>query len=132
MFGLLCKLCGVVLERELRMIIENPWGTNTYLKQNVFLKSPSLIDNDRTRRGDYFKKPTAYWYWNCEPTVGYSFQQTRPEDIKSIVYCRKNPTAGMCSEERSMISPDYARNFICDFVLGKRQTFSEPDLFGNL
>jgi hypothetical protein len=23
--------------------------------------------------------------------------------------------------ERSMISPDYARNFICDFILGKEQ-----------
>jgi hypothetical protein len=29
--------------------------------------------------------------------------------------------AGICSEERSMISPDYARNFICDFILGKVQ-----------
>jgi hypothetical protein len=29
--------------------------------------------------------------------------------------------AGICSEERSLISPDYARNFICDFILGKQQ-----------
>ena len=29
--------------------------------------------------------------------------------------------AGVCSEERSMISPDYARNFICDFIIGKEQ-----------
>jgi hypothetical protein len=34
---------------------------------------------------------------------------------------RSAPKAGMCSEERSMISPDYARNFICDFILGKQQ-----------
>lgn len=31
--------------------------------------------------------------------------------------------AGLCSEERSMISPDYARNFICDFIIGKNQHF---------
>ena len=30
--------------------------------------------------------------------------------------------AGLCSEDRSMISPDYARNFICDFVIGKQQS----------
>lgn len=29
--------------------------------------------------------------------------------------------AGLCSEERSLISPDYARNFICDFILGRKQ-----------
>jgi hypothetical protein len=29
--------------------------------------------------------------------------------------------AGLCSEERSVISPDYARNFICDFILGIEQ-----------
>ena len=36
---------------------------------------------------------------------------------------------GICSEERSMISPDYARNFICDFILGKIQTGSQLLLF---
>ena len=38
-------------------------------------------------------------------------------------------SAGLCSEERSMISPDYARNFICDFIIGKEQINSELDLF---
>ena len=36
--------------------------------------------------------------------------------------------SGICSEERSMISPDYARNWICDFVIGKDQHL-EPTLF---
>lgn len=39
--------------------------------------------------------------------------------------------AGVCSEERSMISPDYARNFICDFILGKEQKGTQLNLFGN-
>ena len=34
-----------------------------------------------------------------------------------------------CSEERSMISPDYARNFICDFILGKEQIGTQLNLF---
>lgn len=37
--------------------------------------------------------------------------------------------AGICSSERSMISPDYARNFICDFILGKEQKHTERLLF---
>ena len=36
---------------------------------------------------------------------------------------------GICSEDRSMISPDYARNFICDFIIGKSQPDICPTLF---
>lgn len=42
---------------------------------------------------------------------------------------RKASKSGLCSEERSMISPDYARNFICDFILGKVQKHTQLDLF---
>ncbi len=47
---------------------------------------------------------------------------------KVIMKC-KRPKAGLCSEERSMISPDYARNWICDFILGKEQTITQKTLF---
>ena len=129
MFALLYKLCGIAIIRNLRLIVENPWAMNTYLKQNVFLKKPSVIDNDRTMRGDYFKKPTAYWYFNCDPTSGESFQS--PKEIKkSIIWCKPSGKKGLCSEERSMLSPDYARNFICDFILGQEQDgITQPTLF---
>lgn len=92
----------------------------------AFLKPPSVIDKDRTLRGDFFRKPTAYWFFNCEHTYGFSRQQ----DKKVLtVWGKKGASrAGLCSEERSMISPDYARNWICDFVLGKGQNL-EPSLF---
>lgn len=128
MFGLLYKMCGVAIMRNLRLIFENPWAMNTYLKQNVFLKEPSVIDMDRTRRGDFYSKPTAYWYFNCEPTFGSSLQKPK-ESRKSIIHCRPSGKAGLCSEERSMISPDYARNFIHDFILGKPQINSQLALF---
>ena len=128
MFGLLYKLCGVAMIRGIRLIFENPWAMNTYLKQNVFLKEPSLVDNDRTRRGDYYTKPTAYWYFNCEPTYGASLQQ--PKELRgAIVHKKPSGQAGLCSEERSMISPDYARNFICDFILGKEQIGTQLSIF---
>ena len=132
LFELIYKFCGVCLDRGIRMVLENPWSEQTYLKQNVFLKPPSFIDQDRTRRGDYMKKPTAYWFWNCEPTHGRSFQPTHPSKVKRITDMKKAPRAGLCSEERSMISPDYARNFICDFIIGKEQEHSERTLFDDL
>ena len=97
-----------------------------YLENNFF-KSPSLIDEDRTIRGDYFKKPTAYWYFNCEPTYGESYQKDK--ERKTILGAKGASKAGLCSEDRSMISPDYARNFICDFILGKEQDGMRKRLF---
>lgn len=129
LYELCIKMTGICLDRKIRMIMENPWSENTYLKQNVFLKSPSLIDRDRTRRGDYFRKPTAYWYWNCTPTFGKSFEPMHKNKIKRIEKMKSAPQPGLCSQERSMISPTYARNFIYDFILGKEQKHTMRDLF---
>ena len=129
MFNLLNKMCGVCLDRGFRLIFENPYGINTYLKTTVFLKKPSVVDNNRTLRGDYMIKPTAYWFFNCEPTNGFSFQPKNKSEIKHVMKMRKGKEKGLCSEERSMISPDYARNFICDFILGKEQKNSQLTLF---
>ena len=122
----LIKFVGVCLNKGLRMIFENPFSIQTYLKAN-FLKAPDLIDNDRSLRGDYFKKTTAYWFWNCKHTYGESYQ--RDKEVKRVLDCKGSSKAGLCSEERSMISPDYARNFICDFILGKEQDFGQMKLF---
>lgn len=122
----LIKLCGVCLTKKIRLIVENPYSEQTYLKAN-FLKTPDLVDMDRTLRGDYYKKPTAYWYWNCTHTYGESYQKDKEK--KTIMSAKGSKQAGLCSEERSMISPDYARNFICDFILGKEQDFGQMKLF---
>lgn len=131
----LIKLCLFCKTHGLRLIVENPYSMNTYLKQN-FIMPPSIIDIDRTRRGDFLVKPTAYWFFNCIPTNGYTRQKTKQKDrkyflvhshrpistkLKSNQIVKSSKVSGVCSEERSMISPDYARNFICDFILGKEQ-----------
>ena len=125
-FETLYKFVFICLDRGLRMIMENSWSENHFLKFG-YLKPPTIVDNNRLLRGDCYKKPTAYWFWNCENTYGESYQQ--PKKVKRIVEGKKHPIAGMCSEERSMISPDYARNFICDFILGKKQTSGQLSLF---
>lgn len=125
-YELLIKLVGNCLNRNIRLILENPFQTTHFLNNNFF-KSPTIIDSDRTLRGDYFKKPTGYWFFNCENTIGFSYQQDK--ERKHILECKGASKGGICSEERSMISPDYARNFICDFILGKEQKASQKRLF---
>ena len=114
----LIKLVAVCLALNIRMVLENPWSEQTYLKAN-FLKAPDVVDMNRMERGDFYKKPTAYWFWNCEPTQGFTMQNDKEKKV--IMKAKSGIHAGICSEERSMISPDYARNFICDFILGRIQ-----------
>lgn len=127
-FEVLNKFVCVCLERRLRMVLENPYAMQTFLR--VFLKKPDIIDNNRMLRGDYMIKPTGYWFWNCVPTCGFTRQNDK--ERKKPGNLKKAKVAGQCSEERSLISSDYARNFICDFILGKCQPDIDPSLFDNL
>lgn len=125
-FRLAVMMMAIAHDRGLRLIMENPWSEQTFLKAN-FVAAPSLVDSNRMLRGDYFCKPTAYWFVNCSPTQGMSIQNDKEK--RRIIGEKPLKGGGICNTDRSMISPDYARNFICDFILGKEQAFSEPKLF---
>jgi len=125
-YNLLYKMVAICIFRGFRIVIENPYSSMHYLHNN-FLKEPSIIDKDRRMRGDYFIKPTGYWFFNSEPTYGQSYQ--KPKKTLVVWDAKSASHAGLCSEERSMISPDYARNFICDFILGKKQEIGQLSLF---
>jgi hypothetical protein len=128
-FGLAIKMVTIAEERNLKLVMENPWNEQTFLKNGNFVKSPSVVDMNRTRRGDYFEKPTAYWFFGFQPTYGETIQITPMAKRKIVQNCKSGLRAGLCSEERSMISPDYARNFICDFIIGKKQDIGQLSLF---
>jgi len=127
-YGLAIKMFAVAESRQLRLVMENPWSENTYLKAN-FIIPPAIVDENRMKRGDYRVKPTAYWFVQCEPTHGFTYQFDKQAEKKTHMTSRGSSVAGVCSEERSMISPDYARNFICDFILGKRQEIGQLTIF---
>lgn len=111
--------------RGLRLIVENPYSVVHFLHNN-FPYKPAFVDKNRQARGDYFCKPTQYWFINCTPTSGRSFQKpTATYTVNGL----SGHQGSLCDEDRSLISPDYARNFICDFVIGKQQQHSERTLF---
>ena len=126
-FILLMQLVAVCGDRGLRLIIENPYNASgmTYLENNFI--PPTIVDKNRMLRGDYFVKPTGYWFVNCKPTDGFTEQYDKRQRV--VMDLKANEKAGLCSEERSMISPDYARNFICDFILGKEQVGTQLSMF---
>ena len=152
LYDLALKLTAICQIRGLRMVMENPWHPTNFTNHFWFMRV-SVIDKDRTKRGDYFVKPTAYWFVNCEHTLGESYQPRPKSKIKTItagsgalktkrkkrdsmgkeelnkMYIDHKSESGICDTERSMIHPDYARNFICDFILGKVQQHTQPTLF---
>lgn len=125
-YELIYMLVAVCMFHKIRLVIENPFSELHYLHNN-FLAEPAVIDKDRTRRGDYFKKPTGYWFFGCVPTNGETISGTKKRLI--VWKAKSGIRAGICSEERSMISKDYARNFICDFILGKEQIGTQLKIF---
>lgn len=140
-FALLNKMFFVCIDRGLRMIFENPYNAGTYLRTSF--PKPQVYDENRMLRGDFFVKPTGYWFTNCEPTYGFTHQNDKKQKVihanttayarnlkaQGTQFLKSAKQSGLCSEERSMISPDYARNFICDFILGKPQVNTQLDLF---
>lgn len=114
----LLKFCRVVESRGLRAIIENPYNAHHYWRFN-FPYKPAVIDMNRLLSGDYFKKPTQYLFINCEPAGRKSVQMD-----KEMRFVADN--SGI---DRSLISPDYAHNFICDHILGIESGHTQPTLF---
>lgn len=109
-YSMVTKLVLVCEKKNLKLIIENPYSQQHYLSRYWALK-PALIDKDRSRRGDYFKKPTQYFFVNCQPKneIIFDYMEEVPEQ----------KTIGHTSDkvERSLISPIYARRFIKEFII---------------
>lgn len=103
------QLAIVCLRRNIPLIIENPYSTQHYLVRYWGIKA-KIIDKDRTIRGDYFKKPTQYWFINCEPKQNMILEAYTVNKIKTI-----NNTHN--TTERSLISKEYANRFIREFIV---------------
>lgn len=109
LYNLLCMLVILVNRKGLRMIIENPYHADHYLVQRWCIK-PKVIDMDRTKNGDYYKKPTQYFFINCEPKKNMIFEMLEPVEKKTITKERNQV-------KRSLMHPQYARRFIKQFIL---------------
>ena len=127
MYELVNKLFIICLDRGLRLILENPYSEEHYLRR-YWCYQPSIIDKDRRERGDYFKKPTQYWFLNCEPSNNFIFEPVANNAIVSTNMTgdswkdrRKSDYDKTGAKDiktaRSMIHPDYANRFIREYIL---------------
>ena len=119
LYQLISKMAYVVLHRGLRMVIENPASQPHYLTQYWPLK-PSVVDNDRTKNGDYYKKPTQYWFLNCKSEQNFVFEALEYCEPRRIGFVTKQGDTDR-KILRSMIHPQYARRFIKMYLLDQKE-----------
>lgn len=109
LYELVTKMAIVCLRKGIPLIIENPYTTQHYLTRYWALK-PKVIDRDRTLRGDYYTKPTQYFFINREPSQNMIWEAQVWNEKKVISNVHDKV-------ERSMISKDYANRFIREFII---------------
>ena len=124
MYKLVNMLFIICIRKNLQLIVENPYSEEHYLRRYWCLPA-TLIDRDRRQRGDYYKKPTQYWFVNCEPKHNFIFEAQRANGIQTadanrLMKKEHWESAGINANRkvaRSMIHPDYANRFIREFIL---------------
>ena len=117
-YDLVNKLFILCMDRNLKLVMENPYSEEHFLRR-YWCYPPSIIDRDRRESGDYFAKPTQYWFLNCEPKDNLIFEPITYNQIgtkSSIENLNKTDSekTGAPNKKvaRSMIHPDYANRFI--------------------
>lgn len=110
LFKLICKLTIMCIKKSIPLIIENPYSSQHYLTRYWCIE-PAVIDKDRRTNGDSFKKPTQYFFINCEPRGNILFEAIEEVEMKTVL--KENQV------QRSMIHPQYANRFLRMHVLEK-------------
>lgn len=119
LYVLLCKMVIVVLRKGLRMVIENPYTAPHYLTTYWCLQ-PTIIDKDRTQNGDYYKKPTQYWFINLKPKYNLVFEPLEYVE-RRIIATVKGTDCTSRKTARSMIHPQYANRFIRQYLIDESE-----------
>lgn len=121
-YDLVNMLFIICIDRGLKLIMENPYSEEHFLKRYWCIPA-TMIDRDRRERGDYFKKPTQYWFLNIEPKNNFIFEAVEYNAIECkdpIRWMNKEHYGNFANtqkEARSMIHPSYANRFIREQIL---------------
>ena len=121
MYKLVNKLFIVCIRKNLKLVMENPYSEEHFLRR-YWCYQPSIIDKDRRENGDYYKKPTQYWFLNCNPKNNIVFEPIKYVAINEK-WEKRNTKNLRCTgadnikTARSMIHPQYANRFIRQYLI---------------
>lgn len=113
----------ICMRRGLKLVMENPYSEEHFLRR-YWCYLPSIIDKDRRDNGDYYAKPTQYWFLNCEPKNNFLFEPITynhlgVDDCIRFMTKKDWEKTGAKNQKaaRSMIHPDYANRFIRQYLI---------------
>lgn len=113
----------VCIQKGLRLVMENPYSEEHFLRR-YWCYLPAIIDRDRRQDGDYYKKPTQYWFLNIEPKNNLLFEAVpdnaigTKDTIKTMSKEQYGKTGAKTAKvARSMIHPQYANRFIRKYLI---------------
>ena len=113
-YSMITKLAIVCLRKNIPLVFENPYSEQHYLQKYWCLK-PTIIDRNRRDNGDYYNKPTQYWFIGFQPKNNLVFEPidyVEQKKINDLWGTKKEDVA-----ERSMMHPQYADRFIRQYIL---------------
>lgn len=111
---ILSKMVCICIEKGLHMVIENPYTQPHYLTSYWCIK-PKIIDKDRTKNGDYMKKPTQFFFIGFEPKQNLVFEPINYVETRA---CDRMPGGAHTRQVmRSEIHPQYANRFIRQYLI---------------
>lgn len=107
------KLAIICLRKGVPLVLENPNNEPHYLTRYWGVE-PKVIDLDRRKDGDRQKKPTKYWFFNCEPKNNLVFEPLELVEQRTHNYITGNRQE--VQTLRSEIHPQYANRFIKKYI----------------
>lgn len=107
-YTFLCSLCLLAIKRGFKLIIENPYGKVNFLKHFFPLK-PEVVLLDRRKMGNFYKKPTQFFFINCVPEFKLWNECAETMGKKKLIEDNKGFA-------HSIISPTFAKNFIKTYI----------------
>lgn len=109
------ELAIIALRRNIRLILENPFSGHHYLLRYWPIKA-TFTDYDRREMGDYYTKPTQWWFIAGEPSYNFIFEPQIIQQKKRITALVKD--GGVNDKaSRSEFSKEYANRFIREYVI---------------
>lgn len=114
----ICKLFIVAIRGGIRLVVENPYTQPHYLTL-YFPEEPKVIIKDRYEEGDYFSKPTQFFFLNCEPEQ--NVVMTPMKRVEHVLHINpSNLKDGKNTQvKRSLMHPQFADRFIKTYILTK-------------
>ena len=131
MYKYVNKLFILCIRKGLKLVMENPYSEEHFLRR-YWCYLPKIIDKDRRDNGDYFAKPTQYWFLNCKPKnnllwESITYNNLGVKDAIRLMNKEDYEKTGAKDKKtaRSMIHPDYANRFIRQYILDEDEIRKE-------